>query len=234
MQNYQFTKAGAGTNDNIFEQVDPTHLSGRLSLRPDEHAGQGQPIGGHYNLACSYSNTAAKPAAGSDVFSLRWADSKMLFLLRRFSVWVVGTTAYTATLNQDLAIYRATGFSVAASAGTQVVPVAGSQQRARLGNMGQTLISGTSGLLWISSGDLLTVGTRTLDTQPFGYVAWQNTITTSAVPFLGILYEQRNGQHPILLGPNEGLVVQTPLGNTQAAGVSKYTFVMEYAEVPAY
>jgi hypothetical protein len=227
---------GAGPNDNIEQQVDPSHQAGRISLRPVEHQLQGgQAPGGHYTTIFGYSNTAAKPAAGSDVVSFRWADTKMLFLLKRLLVWAVTTTAYTASANQDLALLRANAFSVAASGGTQIVPAAGPAQRARISGMGPTLLGTTSGLLWASSGDLLTVGTRTLDTQGAGYFAYLNAITPINAPSFGVLYDQRNsGEHPWILGVNEGFVIQTPIGNGQAAGVTKYTFVMEHAEVPAY
>jgi hypothetical protein len=220
-------------------QVDQSHAAARISVRPTEHIQIGGSIGGHYVMAFGYSNTAAKPAAASDVVSLRWADSRMLFQLMYLKVWVVCTTTYTATMCQDLALYKVINFSVAASGGTQITPSGGSAQRMRMNNMNPTLIGtgvlGAGGLLWVSSGDLLTTGTRVLDTQPCGYVAWQNPITTPNSPIFLELFETRDvKQHPITLAANEGLVIQTPIGNAQVAGVSKFTFIMGYAELPAF
>ena len=63
----------------------------------------------------------------------------------------------------------------------------------------------------------------------------RNAITTPDVPFTGELFSAgAAGKHPLVLAANEGLVVQTPIGNGQAAGVSKWAFTMEWAEVAAY
>ncbi len=226
---------GFGPNADVEAQIDPSHLSLRASLRPLDHSAVGGPVGGHFKMTFGYSNTAAKPAGGSDVISFRWVDSRLLFLLKSLGVWIVTTTPYTATLNQDLALFGASGFSVAASAGTQILPVAGPAQKLRVGNMSATLIGAGGGLLWASSGDLLTAGTRTLDTQPIGYGAFLNAITTPNLPTFISLFDTDHPQdHPKVIGANEGFVVQTPIGNAQVAGVSKYTFIMEWAEVPAY
>lgn len=232
MQSYPVQLAGIGVNDDVLAQVDPTHDASRVNLRPLEHVSSGV-IGGHYFCVASYSNTAAKPAAGSDVASLRWTDSRFFFVLKRLAVNLIATTGYTAAGAQDLALYVARDFSVAPSGGTQVVPLAGGQV-ARSGNMKKTGLDGTSGVLWVSSGDLLTTGTRTLDTQPAGYLSYANPTAVGGAA-AGDLFNLRDfGLHPIVLTAGEGLVVQTPIGNAQAAGVSKYALTFEWAEVPAY
>ncbi len=225
---------GFGPNADLVQNVDPSHLAARVSLRPLEHAPVGGPVGGHYRMIFGFSNTAAKPAGGSDVVSLRWLDPRFLFVLRSLKVAVVTTTTYTATLLQDLALFKASGFSVAASSGTQILPIAGAAQRLRLGNMNPTLIGAGGGLLWVSSGDALTVGTRTLDTQGCGYGAFLNPITTPNEPKELTLFDVAPGNHPMVLGTNEGFVIQTPIGNGQVAGVSKFTFTMDWSEVPAF
>jgi hypothetical protein len=108
----------------------------------------------------------------------------------------------------------------------------------RSGNMKKSGLDGTGGVAWISSGDLLTTGTRTLDTQPFGYACFLNsTIGTNGQQDL---YNVRDfGEHPIVLqtsgeGMCNWIVIQTPIGNAQAAGVSKYAVQLEWAEVAQY
>lgn len=229
------TLSGAGSNSNIEAQIDPTHQAIRANLKPLEHIVNGKQ-GGHYFMSMLYSNTVAKPAAGSDVFSLRWTDTNMLLVLKRITIQAVITTGYTAAGAQDFSIYKATGFSVSPSAGTQIIPSTASQ-KARSSNMAASGLGGASGVLWVSSGDLLTTGTRTLDTQPFGYCQLFNGTTVgSGQPMVAqVLYEIRDfGVHPIILSQNEGLVIQTPIGNAQAAGVSKFGITMEWAEVSAY
>lgn len=229
-------KMGFGPNDRTPEQVDDLYNAGRLSIRPLDHrldllAGT---AGGHYILTAIYSNTAAKPAAGSDVLSLRWSDTKLLFVLNKLTLSLTVTTAYTASLAQDATLYKASGFSVAASAGTNISAVIG--QRLRNNNMNPTsLIAGGNGQLWVSSGDALTVGTRTLDTYPMGYISWINAITTPTIVGPLVLFDATlPGKHPIILGPSEGIVVQTPIGNAQVAGVSKWAFTLEYSELAQY
>lgn len=223
---------GCASNENVEAQVEATHQALRVTSRPMDHIGVGL-VGGYYLTFASFSNTAAKPAGGSDIFSMRWTDSRFFFVLKRLVLWSVTTTAYTATLNQDFAAFIARSFQVAPSAGTQILPAAGGQV-ARYG-MRKTGLDGSGGVLWASSGDLLTIGTRTLETQPFGYCAFQNPITTPNVPAMGVLYEEREtAVHPIILTANEGFVVQTPIGNAQAAGVTKYTLGIIHAEIPAF
>jgi len=232
VQKYPVEIVGYGVNDGILQQVDPTHDAARLSIRPLEHVIAGM-IGGHYAMVATYSNTAAKPAAGSDVFSMRWTDSRFYFVLLRLTAFNLVTTAYTAAGAQDLSLYVARDFSVSPSAGTQVIPLAGGQV-VRSGNMKKTGLDGSSGVLWVSSGDLLTTGTRTLDTQPIGYFQYANPAAAGS-PASGELFDSRDfSEHPLVLTANEGLVVQTPIGNAQAAGVSKYGFRMEWAEVGAF
>src|SRR5438876_8361409 len=224
MSEYPVRITGFGVNDDVIAQLDPTHDAIRDSTRPLEHIVAGV-MGGHYAMVATYSSTAAKPAAGSDVFSLRWTDSRFYFVLLRMTVFCIATTAYTAAGSQDLALFVARDFSVSPSGGTQVTPLAGGQV-VRSGNMKKTGLDGSSGVLWVSSGDLLTTGTRTLDTQPIGYFQYANPATAGGAA-VGDLFDSRDfGEHPLVVTANEGVVVQTPIGNAQAAGVSKYGFRM--------
>lgn len=228
-----FVQSGFGNNDNVISQVDPTHAATRVNLRPLEHSTQGIQ-GGHYKLVALYSNTAAKPAAASDIMSLRWTDTRMFFVLKRVAMIGITTTLYTAAGTQDMALYRATGFSASPSGGTQVAPVAAGGQAMRTNNMKKSGLDGSSGVLFVSSGDTLTAGTRTLDTQPLGYISYPNGAAVGS-PWQYDLFEVRDfGEHPLVLGANEGIVIQTPIGNAQAAGVTKYAIIMEWAEVAQY
>jgi hypothetical protein len=112
---------GTGSNSGVEAQVDPSHMASRVNLRPLEHVAAGV-MGGHYMMVATYSSTAAKPAAGSDIFSLRWTDSRFYFVLKRLAMMKVDTTAYTAAGGQDFAAFVARRFIVSPSAGTQVTP----------------------------------------------------------------------------------------------------------------
>ena len=82
--------------------------------------------------------------------------------------------------------------------------------------------------------DTLTAGTQTVDTYPLGYAAWVNPAAAGAVVGPFYLLDQQAGDHPAICAMNEGIVLATPLGNAQAAGVSKFTVVVDWAEVISY
>jgi hypothetical protein len=234
-EDYKMLQVGTGPNDMTGAQIDQTFSAGRFSVRPTEYNGLvGGVQGGHFAICTNFSNTAAKAAGGSDIFSLRWADPTKMFVLKRFNLSVATTTTYTASIIQDAALYKASGFSVAASGGTAVSAVVGAKMQAsRMAASG--VMAGGTGLAWISSGDALTAGTRTLDTYPLGYMTWLNPITTVNAPTTQDLFSTSSVYaHPLILGLNEGIVLQTPIGNGQAAGVSKWTIVMEWIETAVF
>ena len=197
----QIQLLGNGPNDSTPMQVDQTHQAIRASVRPMEHQGLvGGVQGGHFRAAFSYSNTAAKPAGGSSILSLQNTDPVKLVLIKRVRAFIACTTAYTAAGAQDVALYHATGFTGADSAGTALATSAGAQQRLRVANMASSIL-GTTLKGWVSSGDTLTAGTRTPDTYPLGYAAWVNPAAAGAVagPF-DLFDADRLDDHPLVGG----------------------------------
>ena len=221
---------GSNTNGDTVMQVDPTFQAGRFSLRPVDYAPLNGVLGGHFRAAFSYSNTAAKPAAGSQVFSLRNTDPQKIVMFKRVILWVSCTTAYTAAGAQDMSLSCARNSSSSPSGGTALSIAAGGYLRKTMAAsiLGNTLVG------QISSGDTLTAGTQTVDTYPLGYAAWVNPAAAGAVVGPFYLLDQQAGDHPAICAMNEGIVLATPLGNAQAAGVSKFTVVVDWAEVISY
>jgi len=227
MSDAQIQIVGKGANINNFLDVDPSFLATRTSLRPLEYAPLGGVQGGHFRAAFSYSNTAAKPAAASPIFSLRNTDPTKLLIIKRVILWLACTTAYTTAGAQDAALWIARNFSGSDSGGTALSVAAGARLRTSLmapSNLGNTILG------QISSGDTLTAGTRTLDTYPVGYAAWVNPAAAGAVAGPFYLFDKEAGDHPIILSSNEGVVLSTPLGNAQAAGVSKWSVFVDWLE----
>lgn len=228
---------GVGANSNIEAQVDPTHQASRVNLKPLEHIGSGV-IGGHFYLAATFSNTAAQPATPSQIFSLRWADTRTLFVLKQVTISSAITTAFGASQLIDYDLVRATSFSTNPTGGTSITP-ATTAQKARSANMSGSLLA-TSGSIMISSGGALTAGTQTLDTQPFGYgicsVQYGTGAANTIVPPPGMqnFYDVRDfGEHPIVLAANEGFVIRTA-SNYGATGVVKFGVFIVWSEVPSY
>lgn len=231
------TIGGVNANNNVQMQVDPTFQSARANLRPTEFVGSGM-IGGHFYMAATFSNTAGQPnSASAQLFSMRWADTRTLFVLKRVTVTATITTAFGAAQLVDYDIIKAVSFSTNPSGGSSIT-LATTSQKARSNTMSGSLLA-TSGALQISSGSALTAGTQTLDTQPFGYVmsAVQTAATAAfsvVTPSYQSLFETRDfGQHPMVFSANEGFVVRngTAYG---ATGVVKAGFMVEWCEVPTY
>lgn len=227
----QIQLVGRGGNDANIAEVDPTFCAQRTSLRPIEYAPLNGALGGHFRAAFTYSNTAAKPAATSPIFSLRNIDQQKLLVIKRVQLWLACTTGYTAALAQDAALWFARNFSASDSGGTALSIAAGG--RLYTSKMAASIL-GNSVIGQISSGDTLTAGTRLLDTYPLGYAAWVNPATAGAVVGPFQLFDTSPGDHPIVCGLNEGIVITSPIGNAQAAGVSKWSVFVDWAEVVAY
>lgn len=228
---------GNGPNADTEAQVDPSFQAIRANLRPLEFTQQGL-IGGHFFMAVTFSNTAGSPAGGSQIFSLRWGDSRLLFVLKRVTVSVAVTTAFPTAQAVDCDIIKATSFTVGASGGTAVVP-ATTAQKARSATMSGSLLTGPAsstgqGNIQVSSGTALTAGTQTLDTQPFGYAEILNTTTGVGTAGVNTLYQITDfGVHPMIFGLNEGFAIRNGIA-MGATGVAKFGFTLEWAEVPAY
>ena len=226
----QIQFVGNGPNGDSIAQIDPTFGAQRTSLRPIEYAPLNGVLGGHFRGAFSYSNTAAKPTTNSPIFSLRNTDPQKLVLIKRVQLWIACTTAYTAAGAQDAALYKASNWSTSDSAGTALAVAVGARLRT---SMAPSILGNTM-LGQISSGDTLTAGTRTLDTYPLGYAAWVNPAAAGAVVGPFTMFDKEAGDHPIICAMNEGIVLATPLGNAQAAGVSKFAVVVDWAEAVFY
>ena len=234
---------GNGANTTVDTQIDTSFQAMRVNLKPLEFTGLNGigPIGGHFNMAAYFSNTAGQPnAALSQLFSMRWADSRMFFVLKRVAVCAAITTLFTTGPQLiDFDIIKATSFSTNPSGG-QAITLATVAQKARSATMNNSLLA-LEGDIRISTGSAITAGTQTLDTQPFGYAqvvqqpANSGSVTAgSSQPTYVSLYEVRDfGQHPFVFGANEGFVIRnvTAFG---AAGVCKIGIMMEWAEVPNF
>jgi len=227
---------GTGTNANIDMQVDPTFMASRTNIRPLEFTGSGL-IGGHFFMAAYFSNTAGQPnAALSQLFSMRWADSRMLFVLKRVAVSAAITTAFGGGQNIDYDIIKSTSYSTNPTGGSSIV-LATPSQKARSSMMAGSLLA-TEGAIVISTGSALTAGTQVMDTQPFGYVSVCSQVGAATTGFIGTnyasLYELRDfGQHPMVFGVNEGFAIRNATAYA-ATGVVKAGFMIEWAEVPSY
>lgn len=192
---------------------------------------------GHYRATLMTGLTTGM-AANAPIASLRWTDAgvplvatdplkvyqkpKGLILLG-IDVGAVVTTAFTTPQSVDIEAIIARAFTAADSAGSNVTP---SRNRA---TFAPSLITGAN--LQVGTTGALTAGTRTLDGS--GFVC--ATIYTQNAPGCGETYPNiygmsRDGQFPITLTTNEGIIFRVPTAQG-AVGVVKYYITVEWAEV---
>ncbi len=197
-----------------------------------DYVGQGStPPGGHYRLGCRTTNMGATLGANGCLFSLRWTDPVHFFVLLDFKIGF-GNTAFSAAQILDAYLYVARGFTAVDSGQTQITsPV---QNMAKMRDSGGAQM-GTSlvNQIWVANTAAITAGTRTLDTQPIGSAVFGNANT------LGNAYESQlyscnfGNDHPLILGVNEGLVINA-LTAYAGTGTVQYYFNLRWAEVTQF
>ena len=210
--------------------VDPTNSASRTSLRPLDHSPAGQVQGGHYRASVLLTPNASLSAAGV-WFSLRWTPTNMLFVLKRIrGVFVILTTITTGTPN-DLAFFKYTGATATGSGGTTFAPASG--QKSRTSNMANSL---NTAMRFIASTVLTADTGKTNDGKPFaqaGFTLPSLTVAGTTSAPLEFYKEDATGQHPIVLGANEGIEGQVVTANA-TSGTTQIYLDIEWAEVAVY
>ena len=135
----------------------------------------------------------------------------------------------------DFDVVRCSGFTAPDTGGTALTPFIGNNNKARTSLMSTSAMAD----MRIASTAALGAGTKTQDTNPFGYLTSAPinlAVPTATAPGgnqpLTDLYSLANaGQHPEVFGVNEGFNIRvvTTMG---AAGVIKLYVVCTWAEVP--
>jgi len=205
----------------------------RVSARPVENEALGA-----YQLAMTSGTLAAALAASGQVFSMRWGDATRLMVLFYLSLKFQQLTPRTAATLTDFGFdaFVARSFSASASGGTAAT-LTGNAMKTRTAQ-GTTLLTDAR----ISSTAALTAGTQTLDANAFAAsigipqrvnpaAATEEVISQS--PELVWFPNIGNGEHPIVLAQNEGIVIRNRTV-WPAAGTGIVTVNARWAEVLAY
>lgn len=202
--------------------VTPTFGAGNVSLKPIEYGAYG-----HFRVVASTGATVSL-TAGDPILSWRWTSTSANAILLRLEVASNISSNITTAVNFDLQAQKATSWTASDSAGTAI----SSPTRGRT-----TMGASQLGDFRIATTGKLTAGTRTLDTNAFGFTNLPMTPTITNVgsaTFSPIdLYKwDVTGEHPLLFVANEGFVVTIPVAANTSGGV-RHTFTVEWAEVPA-
>jgi hypothetical protein len=229
---------GSGANSDVIQQIERTHQAARITIRPMEHNVSGSAVGGHYRIAArSGILTGAAIVAGAPLFSLRWADPKVM-VLTRLKAMLIPTSVFTAAQELGLDAMHVTGFTIADSVGTQL---------ANPTKMRQIMPSSSVSDIRIAAATLLTAGTRVLDANPFasggGLVNVVNAAAATqyvnpnsgGTPAFGFDWAPNveKGEYPLVLGTNEGILVRNTV-IFPAAGTAILLVEAAWAEVASY
>lgn len=207
-------------------KTDPTFQAVRSSPRPIEYAGNGTTYG-HYRLSTVTGATVSLTAA-DPILSFRWTNEDANMVLLRITAAGAILTDITTAVALPLEAVVARSFTASDSAGTAIT--VGAFQKTRT-DMGSSRVADAR----VATTGKLTAGTRTLDTYGFGgaNIACGPTVTNAGSVSLPVdLYNALiPGSHPVVLEANEGFIVRVPIA-ANTSGSVRYTFTVEWAEVP--
>lgn len=215
--------------------VDPIYQAARVALRPLDYSASGSLLG-HYAVSQVSGAIAATPTALDPHASIRWAPSitgAFLVLMRlKVGLGVVSTVTAAVRLAYQASIAR--GFTVDYVTGSTAINLATVAKTNQMrGSMGGSQM-GASGPRITTTG-AMSGHTNTLDAAPFAitnFTATTNTpVTSTAVQMMTgsgypmqTMYEWTGqGQHPVVLSNNEGVVVQLVHTGWATGTVSLYT-----------
>jgi len=163
-------------------------------------------------------------AANSELVALQWTQATNLLLLTNIKTAIKqSNVAASAETLCDIRCFRATAFTVADSVGTAVTP------QKKQSSMPASLVAD------FRFGAPLTVGTRTLDPQPFMGMSYElSTGVLTAVDY-PTWSEQWNDPAmgavmPLVLAQNEGIVVRSTTAHP-ATGAATLYVTLEWDEV---
>jgi hypothetical protein len=213
----------SGTSGTTLMTVDPTFASGRTSIRPPE-------ILGSYQMGL-VSGALTGAAAGSTVFSFRWAPatSTNLCLIRRIEIGFATVTAFTTAQALSYSMQVARQWTASDTGGTAAAFT--QTNTAKLRTVMPTSGFATGGQIMIANTGANTAGTRTLDTQAMGFTTGSSTaVGTSLSP--QAVFQQQTGDYPLIFAANEGFIVNNVI-TMGAAGVINLYVNVEWFELAA-
>jgi hypothetical protein len=208
-------------------QVDRSFAALRASVKPwDWTSLDGILIGGHYSMYTSTGLTTVI-AAPDPIFSFRWTDVQLRAMLLRIRAFVTITTAFGTAQEVSLRLNKVVNFLAADTGGTALVPIGDLNRKTTVG-MNPSRVAD----MRVATTAALTAGTATSDGN-LGFCVFPGLLNVigsmSAVDLYNV---SANGECPIILNANQGFRIN--MGFTQGAtGVMRFSFVIDWAEIPA-
>jgi len=202
-------------------------LVSSVGVSPIPYVANGR-TGGHFSVGFLSGTIAGPVTAGAtgQVISIRWQHTDLKFIPLRLSLDVL-CSAFSSGVSLDFAAYIARAFTTNASGGTQITaPTKGSSV-----SMAGSIFT-SNGDFRVSSTTNLTAGTQSLDANPIG-TAWAPFTAVEQAAKFDLYTVADFGQHPVVLGNNEGLIVRLETANLAASNSIKIRGRLEWAETAA-
>lgn len=223
-------------NGGVIAEVDgSTFRALRGTQRPVDYGSLGS-----YGLAAQTGTIAAALAASAVVFSARWGDATRFAVVHSLRWRFLPLTPFTAATLTDHTSFDAfigRSFSASHTGGTAIT-LTGNNMKRRA-SMGTTLFTD----LRIATTGALAGGTVTLDTQAFTQSLRKGNRVNPAAATEEVIQPTTdggnwspdvcNGEHPIVLTTNEGIVIRNRTV-WPAAGTGILIVEMNWSEVAAY
>jgi hypothetical protein len=201
------------------QDVEAATKAARSTLRPIDYGALGS-----YKKAGVSGLMAAGLAGAAPIFSFRGLAANLILVRRvRFGAGsVTGFAAGIALFN----MFVARAFTVNDTGGGALVLTTNNAKLRT--SMATSLVQDFR----ISSTATLTAGTRTKDADPVGSIATSVTATAGApVVAPTDLFNQPASNHPLVLAPNEGFVIEATV---PATGTWTFAAEVEWDEIAAY
>lgn len=190
---------------------------------------------GHYQISVLSGAIAAGAGANTEFFQVRWTDATRLCIPLKLTVTGMRATTAFAAGAIDLTSTIARSWSADGTGGTAAT-LTGNNQKMRT-SMGSSLM----GTIRFPTTAALGAGTKTLDAHEIGRITTHSSGGSgSATPIIGSIYlpyndlfeqDMADGEHPIVLAQNEGVVVRATV---PATGVWNIGFNFKWAEIAAF
>ena len=215
-------------NPGTSAEIDPTFRAVRMSIRPLEYQTLQGKILGHYRIFGQ--GAAALVGTNALLANFRWTDPTNFAVITRVYATMTVVTPLTATRADPITLSIARAYTVNDGTNMTALVVSGNNQKMR-SNMGSSVV-GNIGVYSTAAGG--SGGTRTVDANPVGALAFTSQAIAVGTGIIGDLYKwDVLGQHPIVLAANEGLLVSWGV-TAQVGGTSVMGVGFEWAEVPAF
>lgn len=214
-------------NGGAVAETETNTRANRVVLRPTDIGAQGAFRKAMRNGG-ALTSMAAGLAAGSPIYSFRWAPTAttLLALVRRIQMSANnGTTAFAAGIS-TFEGYVARSFTAADTGGTAATFTTNNAK------LRTAFASSAIGNIMIATTGTMTAGTRTLDTDPFFSISVGTSATaTSQLLTMTDVYAAPTGGWPLVLANQEGFVIQATV---PATGTWNFTVAVDWEEVSSF